>query len=137
MCIGRVEMSNVSGAPSVNLIPVRCFTCGQVVGRFWHEWRKQRKAKGWASSEAAKDLDKFGLFRYCCRRMLLSHTELFRATEAIKFVQPRPNNQKALKIEEAQQACQVQVLQAQQSKQEESSTMHEQPVKPENQTESV
>ncbi|KAI9597920.1 RNA polymerase subunit RPB10 [Syncephalis fuscata] len=39
------------------IIPVRCFSCGKIVG----------------DNEA---LDRLGLQRYCCRRMLLTHVDL-------------------------------------------------------------
>jgi len=53
-------------------IPVRCFTCGKVIGQYWEEFKK-RTAKG---EDAGKVLDDLGLDRYCCRRMLLAHEEL-------------------------------------------------------------
>ncbi|PKK85247.1 MAG: DNA-directed RNA polymerase subunit N [Thermoplasmata archaeon HGW-Thermoplasmata-1] len=54
------------------IIPVRCFTCGKVVGSKYKDY-KQRVAKG----ENPKDvLDDLGLDRFCCRRMFLSHADL-------------------------------------------------------------
>jgi DNA-directed RNA polymerase subunit N len=53
-------------------IPVRCFTCGKVIGQYWEEFKK-RTGKG---EDAGKVLDDLGLDRYCCRRMLLAHEEL-------------------------------------------------------------
>jgi len=54
------------------IIPVRCFTCGRVIGSAYEEF-KQRVDKG---EEAGKVLDSMGINRYCCRRMLLSHVDL-------------------------------------------------------------
>jgi DNA-directed RNA polymerase subunit N len=54
------------------IIPIRCFTCGKLIGDKWEEYQ-QRVAKG---EEPAKILDSFELDRYCCRRMLISHVEL-------------------------------------------------------------
>uniref|UniRef100_A0AC35UFD0 DNA-directed RNA polymerases I, II, and III subunit RPABC5 n=1 Tax=Rhabditophanes sp. KR3021 TaxID=114890 RepID=A0AC35UFD0_9BILA len=54
------------------IIPVRCFTCGRVVGNLWNpyvEMLQQEVSEGDA-------LDALKLKRYCCRRMLLSHVDL-------------------------------------------------------------
>lgn len=61
------------------IIPVRCFSCGKVVGDKW-EFYAQRVEAG----ETPKDvLDDLGVTRYCCRRMLLSHVEII--DEILKF----------------------------------------------------
>ena len=54
------------------MIPVRCFTCGAVIGD------KYRKFKEYVESgmDPKEALDKLGLERYCCRRMILSHVEV-------------------------------------------------------------
>ena len=56
------------------LIPVRCFSCGKVVGK---------KMKSWASLTAGPEgktpreaLDLLGLTRFCCRRMILTHVDV-------------------------------------------------------------
>lgn len=54
------------------MIPVRCFTCGKVVGSLYEDY-KARVAKGESPGRA---LDELGLRRYCCRRMLLTHVEV-------------------------------------------------------------
>ncbi len=54
------------------MIPVRCFSCGQVVADKWDEF-SQRVKNG---EEPGKVLDDLGVKRYCCRRMLLSHVDL-------------------------------------------------------------
>ncbi len=54
------------------MIPIRCFTCGALIGDKWEEF-KQRVEKG---ENPGKVLDDLGIKRYCCRRMLLSHVEL-------------------------------------------------------------
>jgi DNA-directed RNA polymerase subunit N len=53
------------------LVPVRCFTCGYPIARFWDEY-KRRVSNG----EQPEDvLDSLGIKRYCCRRMFLSTYE--------------------------------------------------------------
>ena len=54
------------------IIPVRCFSCGKLVGDKWEPFSK-RVAAGESPKEV---LDDVGVERYCCRRMLLSHVEL-------------------------------------------------------------
>ena len=54
------------------IMPCRCYTCGKPVGHLWEPWQDARRAAGFG---AAKTLDGLGLKRYCCRRMLLSHTQ--------------------------------------------------------------
>jgi DNA-directed RNA polymerase subunit N len=53
------------------MIPVRCFTCGKVIGSVWEEYTKRIE-----SEDAGEVLDDLGINRYCCRRMLLSHVKL-------------------------------------------------------------
>ncbi len=55
------------------MVPVRCFTCGAVIGQHWDAYR-ERTARG---EDPRAVLDALGLERYCCRRMLLSHVDLF------------------------------------------------------------
>ena len=55
------------------MVPVRCFTCGNVVGEHWEEF----KARTREDDENPKEvLDEFGVERHCCRRMLVSHKDL-------------------------------------------------------------
>lgn len=53
------------------IIPVRCFTCGSVIGDLYYKFEEEVK-KGRPPKEV---LDELGVKRYCCRRMLLSHVE--------------------------------------------------------------
>ena len=61
------------------IIPVRCFSCGKLVGDKWEPFEKRVEA-GEDPKEVLNDL---GVTRYCCRRMLLSHVELI--DEILKF----------------------------------------------------
>ena len=56
------------------IIPVRCFTCGKVVGSSYEVYQDAIK-KGKKGKEA---LDATGLTRFCCRRMILSHVDLIK-----------------------------------------------------------
>ncbi len=54
------------------IIPVRCFSCGKVVGNVYEIYRN-RVDKG---DDPQEVMDELGVERYCCRRMLLAHTDL-------------------------------------------------------------
>ena len=81
------------------IIPVRCFTCNNMIGDKWNpyvELVKREKAKSkknvsedldidYIEVEKGKDveksiegnvLDKLGLHKYCCRRMILGNVHL-------------------------------------------------------------
>tara|TARA_B100000401_G_C52635225_1_gene638019 strand:+ start:379 stop:624 length:246 start_codon:yes stop_codon:yes gene_type:complete len=76
------------------IIPIRCFTCGKVLGDKWNAFVEERKKnlededgeeketmteKGLAfssSNGSAKILNKYGLKRLCCRRHMLGHVDL-------------------------------------------------------------
>ncbi len=54
------------------IIPVRCFTCGKVVADKYDQFKREVQQ----GEDPAVVLDKLGLQRYCCRRMLLSHIDI-------------------------------------------------------------
>jgi DNA-directed RNA polymerase subunit N len=53
------------------IVPVRCFSCGKVIGHLYEDFVK-RTAK---REDPEKVLDDLGLERYCCRRTIFSHVE--------------------------------------------------------------
>ena len=53
------------------LIPVRCFTCGNLIADKFEEYQNRVKS----GEEDAKVLDDLEIERYCCRRMLLTTVE--------------------------------------------------------------
>ena len=53
------------------IIPVRCFTCGKVIGNKWETYIQLLE-----SMHECRALDELGLNRYCCRRMVLTHVDL-------------------------------------------------------------
>ena len=54
------------------MIPIRCYTCGKVIAQYYEEFIEGVKT----GKETKEMLDSFGLTRYCCRRMLITHVEL-------------------------------------------------------------
>jgi DNA-directed RNA polymerase I, II, and III subunit RPABC5 len=55
------------------LIPIRCYTCNKVIANKYEPYLKMISEDGLTSKEA---LDRLGLTRYCCRRMILGNVEL-------------------------------------------------------------
>ena len=54
------------------IIPIRCFTCGKVLGQVYERYLSlldQQKTE-------AEALEELGLHRYCCRRVVLSTVPL-------------------------------------------------------------
>jgi len=72
-------MPNSRGGASVIIIPVRCFSCGSLIGDKWEDFARRVKE----GEDSGKVLDSLGVKRYCCRRMLLSHVEVI--DEILKF----------------------------------------------------
>lgn len=69
------------------IIPIRCFTCGKVTGDKWEPYQEMLK-NGICEKDA---LDKLGLKRYCCRRILLTHVELI--DKMLNYVDYEKNNE--------------------------------------------
>ena len=56
------------------IIPVRCFSCGKVIGSVYEEFSRRVQ-----SGENPKEvLDMLKIDRYCCRRMIVSHVDLIK-----------------------------------------------------------
>jgi len=53
------------------LIPVRCFTCGNLIADKFDDYQTKLKA----GENPEKVLDELQINRYCCRRMLLTTVE--------------------------------------------------------------
>lgn len=54
------------------IIPVRCFTCGKVIGGLYQTYLKRVQL----GEDPKQVLDDLGLQRYCCRRMIVAHADL-------------------------------------------------------------
>ena len=52
------------------IIPVRCFTCGKVIGNKWETYLNLLQTD-FSEGDA---LDELGLRRYCCRRMVSDYS---------------------------------------------------------------
>jgi len=71
------------------IIPVRCFTCGKLIGDKWEEFARRVKS----GENPSEVLDNLGFKRYCCRRMLLSHVEIF--DEVLRFYEEAEKRKEA------------------------------------------
>ena len=81
--VGAQERKGRNHIGDIVIIPVRCFTCGKVIGDVYEAYKKRydeyKKAvdAGEKPKETPKKiLDDLGLDRYCCRRMVLTHVDL-------------------------------------------------------------
>ena len=68
------------------IIPIRCFSCGKVVGDKWQTYLDYLQDETLSEGDA---LDKLKLKRYCCRRMVLIHVDLIE-----KFLRYNPLEKK-------------------------------------------
>ncbi|KAH7088498.1 MGC146599 protein-like protein, partial [Paraphoma chrysanthemicola] len=62
------------------IVPIRCFSCGKVVGDLWEKYMELLTQE----MEEGDALDAIGLQRYCCRRMILTHVDLIE--KLLKYV---------------------------------------------------
>jgi len=53
------------------IIPVRCFTCGALIGDKWEEFSKRVSA----GEDPGVVLTSMGFKRPCCRRMLITNVD--------------------------------------------------------------
>ncbi|TID25198.1 putative DNA-directed RNA polymerase II chain RPB10 [Venturia nashicola] len=54
------------------IIPVRCFSCGKVVGDLWERYLELIEG----DVDDGEAMTQLGLNRYCCRRMMMTHVDL-------------------------------------------------------------
>jgi len=66
------------------IVPVRCFSCGAVIGDKYEEFRRRVEE----NEDPKQVLDELGVVRYCCRRMLLSHRDFI--DDVIKLEEKGP-----------------------------------------------
>lgn len=70
------------------IIPIRCFSCGKVVGDKWETYLTLLQDETLTEGDA---LDQLKLKRYCCRRMVLTHVDLIE-----KFLRYNPLEKKEI-----------------------------------------
>ena len=62
------------------IIPVRCFTCGKVLGHLYEDFKKRTDA----GEDPGKVMNSLGLKRYCCRQLFLGHVDLLKEISQFK-----------------------------------------------------
>jgi len=62
------------------IIPVRCITCGKVVGHLWADYKKRTQA----GEDPGKVMTDLGLKRYCCRQLFMGHVDLLKEVSQFK-----------------------------------------------------
>ena len=63
------------------IIPVRCFTCGKVIGNKYDKYLDMLNKEDYSEGDA---LDGLGLKRYCCRRMIMTHVDLIEKVRRLR-----------------------------------------------------
>lgn len=63
----------------MGVVPVRCFSCGALIGDKWEEFKRRVEA----GETPGKVLDSLGVKKYCCRAALLSNVDVL--DEALKY----------------------------------------------------
>ena len=53
-------------------VPVRCFSCGKVIGDEWEEFQERVEED---EEDAGEVLDDLGLEKYCCRTVFLTNVD--------------------------------------------------------------
>jgi DNA-directed RNA polymerase subunit N len=61
------------------IIPVRCFTCGKVLGHLFEDFKKRTES----GEDSGKVMTELGLKRYCCRQLFMGHVDLLK--EVVQF----------------------------------------------------
>merc|ERR1712072_1377634 len=72
LCSDLLALCTSPALARTMIIPVRCFTCGKVIGNKWDMYLDLLAAE-YTEKQA---LDALNLNRYCCRRMLMTHVDL-------------------------------------------------------------
>lgn len=75
------------------LIPVRCFTCGNLIADKFEDYQNKVSA----GEKPGKVLDSLGINRYCCRRMLLTSVETIK--QIVPFYEAIQKRQKDIQSE--------------------------------------
>lgn len=60
--------------------PVRCFTCGKVIGQFYDKYVEETAS----GKDSAAVLTSLGIEKLCCRRMFLTHVDVTKKTTKYK-----------------------------------------------------
>lgn len=55
------------------IVPVRCFSCGKVIGDKWEDFQERTEED---DEDVKAVLDDLGLDRYCCRTIFLTHVDV-------------------------------------------------------------
>lgn len=62
------------------IVPVCCFTCGKPIGHLYSKYLElvKKYETEHVDLPESRAMSELGLFRLCCRRMILSHQDMYR-----------------------------------------------------------
>ncbi|MCK5299766.1 MAG: DNA-directed RNA polymerase subunit N [Candidatus Aenigmarchaeota archaeon] len=63
------------------IIPVRCFSCGTLIGGKWEKFKEEVES----GKDPKKVLDSLGLKNYCCRTMFITQVDLLDKVSRFKI----------------------------------------------------
>lgn len=78
----------LSGSINHTMLPVRCFTCNKVIGRYESEFASFKKTPTKLGVEDLSYTDfftEFGITRYCCRKIFLTHVDIYQHDAEIEM----------------------------------------------------
>jgi len=62
------------------IIPVRCFSCGKVIGHLWEDYKRRIDS----GEDSGKVLGELGVKRFCCRQTFLGTLPLLKEVSQFK-----------------------------------------------------
>jgi len=54
------------------MLPIRCFTCNKVIGRYDQQFEIYKK-----KDDLPGFFDTFNITRYCCKKIFMTHIDIF------------------------------------------------------------
>ncbi len=67
------ELENKKVTGKIFMLLVRCFSCGKVIAASFDEFTQRTEA----GEDPGDVLDDLGITKYCCRRMFISHVDVW------------------------------------------------------------
>lgn len=59
------------------MLPVRCFTCNKVIGRFQDSWDQYKQNNKLNKEDYIRFFETHNIQRYCCRKIFITHIDIY------------------------------------------------------------